>query len=43
LLAGLVVVVLSRRPPQDVEEIAEVVAAGTETAEGTAAPVIGAA
>ena len=43
LLAGIVVVVLSRRPPQDVEEVAEVVAAAAEPADGTVAPVVGAA
>jgi drug/metabolite transporter (DMT)-like permease len=43
VLAGVVVVVLSRRPPQEVEVAAEVVSAGTEPADGAAAPVAGAA
>ncbi len=41
VLAGAVVVVLSRRPPAQVEE--SVAAAGPEPADGTAAPMIGAA
>jgi multidrug transporter EmrE-like cation transporter len=43
LLAGVVVVILSRRPPEVVEGAAEVVTAGTEPGDGAAAPVIGAA
>jgi drug/metabolite transporter (DMT)-like permease len=43
LLAGLVVVILSRRPPREVEDAAEVATAGAEPAEGAATPVAGAA
>jgi drug/metabolite transporter (DMT)-like permease len=41
VLAGVVVVVLSRRPPA--READEIAAAGAEPADGTAAPMIGAA
>lgn len=43
LLAGLVVVILSRRPPREVEEVAKVATAGAEPADGAATPVVGAA
>jgi multidrug transporter EmrE-like cation transporter len=43
LLAGLVVVILSRRPPQENEDAAEAVTAGVEAADGAATPIAGAA
>src|SRR5215470_7319312 len=43
LLAGLVVVILSRRPPQEVEVAAAPATTGAEPADGAATPVAGAA
>jgi drug/metabolite transporter (DMT)-like permease len=43
VLAGTVVVVLSRRPPPEAEEAVEVVTAGVEPADDATAPVAGAA